>query len=165
MTCGRAEAIRPARPADAANLADLHAAHFSPPWSADAFEKLLGSSTAVALVATDQIGAPAGAVLTSLAADEAEILTLFVDGAHQREGIGRRLLEALFDELAERGARRLFLEVAVTNVAARELYATTGFAEVGRRRDYYVMPGAPPTDALVLARDIANETSSANGSD
>jgi len=35
------------------------------------------------------------------------------------------------------GARRVFLEVAEDNWAARRLYAALGFAPVGRRRNYY----------------------------
>ena len=35
------------------------------------------------------------------------------------------------------GTRRIFLEVAEDNWAARRLYAAIGFAPVGRRRNYY----------------------------
>lgn len=146
-------AIRPAIHADADGLARLHAAHFAPPWSPATFEKLLSAQTTVAYVAE----APdlSGAILASLAADEAEILTFFVAEARQRRGLGRALIDGLLAGLESRGASRLFLEVAVTNVPARELYARAGFLEVGRRRDYYRTPGAPPIDALILARDIA----------
>ena len=40
----------------------------------------------------------------------------------------------------------MFLEVAVTNHAARALYAAHGFTEAGLRRHYY----SDGTDALIL---------------
>jgi len=45
----------------------------------------------------------------------------------------------------------LYLEVRDSNVAARALYASRGFAEIGRRRDYY---RRPREDALVLRLSI-----------
>jgi ribosomal-protein-alanine N-acetyltransferase len=47
---------------------------------------------------------------------------------------------------AAQGAVAMFLEVAVTNTAARALYAAHGFTEAGLRRRYY----SDGTDALVL---------------
>ena len=79
-------------------------------------------------------------------ADEAEILTLAVIPGQRRHGIGRALLRAATRRAEAMGAASMFLEVAVTNVAARALYATQGFAEAGIRRRYY----ADGTDALIL---------------
>jgi ribosomal-protein-alanine N-acetyltransferase len=42
--------------------------------------------------------------------------------------------------------------VRASNEAARSLYAKSGFAPIGSRRDYYV---EPLEDALVLARALA----------
>lgn len=143
-------AIAPAGSDQAALLAALHEAAFpAAPWSHAAMARLLAMPGAFALVATldDE---PAGFVLARVAADEAEIVTLGVAPAHARRGIGRHLLAATAAEAAQRGAARLFLEVAETNLAARRLYAAGGFREVGRRRRYYP-DGA---DAVVLARAL-----------
>ena len=43
----------------------------------------------------------------------------------------------------------LYLEVRESNDAARRLYASRGFEEVGRRRKYY---RRPVEDAIVLRR-------------
>ena len=48
------------------------------------------------------------------------------------------------------GADRVLLEVAASNVAARELYRAHGYVEISRRRAYY----ADGDDALVLARAL-----------
>ena len=79
------------------------------------------------------------------------ILTLGVHKDHQRHGVGRRLVEALGRAVKKADARRLFLEVAESNQAAVALYKGLGFQEVGRRKGYYVTPGAAAEDALTLA--------------
>ena len=53
---------------------------------------------------------------------------------------------------AARGAEECLLEVAVTNAAARALYAGLGYAPVGRRPGYYRRPARRPVDALVLRK-------------
>lgn len=97
---------------------------------------------------------PTGFLLGRIVADEAEVLTLAVDPASRRRGIGARLVAAFLAEAAARGAGRAFLEVAADNAAARALYAAAGFAEVARRRGYYRDPAGGAVDALVLARDL-----------
>ena len=56
------------------------------------------------------------------------------------------------DKMTGRGARQCFLEVADTNAAARALYASAGFVEVGRRPGYYRSAGAAPRDAILMRR-------------
>jgi ribosomal-protein-alanine N-acetyltransferase len=48
----------------------------------------------------------------------------------------------------------MFLEVAISNVAARALYDRLGFTEAGRRKGYYARPGSPPEDALILRSNL-----------
>ena len=79
--------------------------------------------------------------------DESWVQNIAVDRWAQRGGIGRRLLEAL---LAEAGARKVLLEVAVDNAPAQRLYAGYDFEPVGIRRGYYQPSN---TDALVMMRD------------
>lgn len=84
-------------------------------------------------------------------ADAAEVLTVGVVPSARRQGIGRRLLDALLTEARSRGAREAFLEVRVDNEAARKLYEREGFAEVGLRRGYY---NAGRVDAVVMNREL-----------
>jgi len=67
---------------------------------------------------------------------EREILNLAVDPAHRRQGIARRLLQAEF----ERAQGAWYLEVRGSNIAAIELYKSTGFEIAGRRPGYYNNP-------------------------
>jgi [ribosomal protein S18]-alanine N-acetyltransferase len=141
-----------ASPENAGELAQLHAGLFEEAWDADAFARLLTHPGSTSFLA--RVGQPAqtaGFIVSQLAADEAEILTLGVCRDLQRHGIGRRLVEAMGRAAKKAEVRRLFLEVGERNAAALALYTGLGFREVGRRKGYYEHPGAAPEDALVLA--------------
>jgi [ribosomal protein S18]-alanine N-acetyltransferase len=143
--------IRLLRPDRARACARLHGQGFAHPWSAEEMATLIMSSSTLGAAALDPIsGRLRGFVLSRLAADEAEILTIATIPQARRQGIARGLLEAAMAAARDAGAMRLFLEVASGNAAARQLYGGLGFVEVGRRRDYYVKGGAAE-DALVLA--------------
>src|SRR5262249_40095037 len=81
---------------------------------------------------------------------EAWVNNIAVRRDHQRQGIGRLLLESLLEHARSQGARSVLLEVAENNKPAQILYDTYGFAIVGRRRGYYQPSN---TDALVMRRD------------
>lgn len=134
--------MEPASVAHAPAMALIHAAAFPPGarWGDDALALQLGLPGAFGF-----IDAQGGFVLARVAADEAEILTLAVDPAARRAGLGRSLMQAAMARAAERGALMMLLEVAEGNVAARGLYRSLAFTMVGRRARYY---GAE--DALVL---------------
>lgn len=115
-------------------------------WSAQDLWQLEASGTQV-LVDIEETDV-AGAVAWREAAGEAEILNLAVGPAWRRRGIGRGLMEAALAELTLSGCGRVFLEVRESNAGAHEFYTGLGFAEQGRRRNYY---RDPPEDALLLS--------------
>ncbi len=83
--------------------------------------------------------------------DEADLGNLAVDPAHQRQGIGRALLQESRRRLLVAGAKRVFLEVRESNQAALRLYYSLGFGLQTRRREYY---REPVEDALVLCWEL-----------
>ena len=136
----------------AAMMARLHADSFDEAWSEANFEGLLASPGVFSLMARAK-EQPIGFVLARAVADEAEILTLAVNPAYRRHGVGRQLVQATAEKATALGATALFLEVAADNAPALALYRSCGFREVGRRESYYVR-GAGPADALALRRDL-----------
>ncbi len=112
----------------------------------------------VPFLVAERRGVVAGYVVAYCAADEGEILNLGVAPAHRRQGIGRALVERVFQELAGRGVRTVYLEVRASNAAARQLYESLGFGEVARRARYY---RRPVEDAVVLRAAITAEGGSA----
>lgn len=83
---------------------------------------------------------PSGIVaygIVTVAAGEAHLLNLSVARKWQRQGHGLHMTRFLLKLARDHGARVMFLEVRPSNTAARALYARSGFAEIGCRRDYY----------------------------
>jgi ribosomal-protein-alanine N-acetyltransferase len=135
--------LRPAIQSDIDVLATIHSNAFSPAdaWSRDVFDLQLAMPNVRGLLH------PAGGlILVRVAADEGEILTLAVAPEVRRRGLGQILLLEATHAAAALGARAVFLEVSVANIAARALYTKAGFIEAGRRRQYY----SDRSDALVL---------------
>jgi GNAT superfamily N-acetyltransferase len=80
-------------------------------------------------------------------ADEFEVAKMAVADAHQRRGIGRRLLEAAIEAARAAGGRRLYLETNHILKPAIRLYESAGFRRLGsgglipspyRRADVYM---------------------------
>jgi [ribosomal protein S18]-alanine N-acetyltransferase len=130
--------------ADTAPLAALHAACFSRAWDATTLSEMLANPGSFAFVHPD------GFVLSRVAVDEAEILTLAVRPSARGKGLGRVLLQAAIKKAHALGAATMFLEVGVDNPHALALYAGLGFAKVGARKAYI-----EGQDALVLRLPLA----------
>lgn len=136
-------------------LATLHAQAFDKAWSAAEIAKMLENQAVFALLAQDD--EPQGFVMVWAAAGDGEILTLAVAPSARRRGIGVALVEAASAAALLRGADSMHLEVAENNEAARALYAKLGYAEAGRRRDYYATADGW-IDAIVMRRDLPRPT-------
>lgn len=145
--------------AHAQAMALIHAATFPLPerWSPDDIAAQVSLPGTCGFICQHPVpfgpGEPGGGfVLFRIAADEAEVLMLAVSPASQRNGLGRRLLQAALSRAQARGAVCMYLEAAWDNIPALSLYAGAGFTQVGRRPGYY--PGG--SDALVLRRDLTS---------
>ena len=138
---------------DASAIAPLHAASFRRGWSEHELEELLVDRHVIAHRATIG-GKLIGFIMSRLAEDEAEILSIAVAGARQRRGLAARLLNLHLRRLAAFSARSVFLEVDEHNKPARRLYDQAGFHEISRRPNYYLAAGGKAAAALVLRRDL-----------
>jgi ribosomal-protein-alanine N-acetyltransferase len=139
-------ALRLLGPSDASALAALEAAVFPDAWDATRFAGLLGQERFLAAGAFTAPGL--GAYLTAYSvAGELEIVNVAVAPSLRGRGIGRALLQFFLEQGRLAGACRAVLEVRSGNLAARALYASCGFVQVGARRGYYADSGE---DALVL---------------
>ena len=144
--------LRPAVEADLNEVARIERASFADPWTEESFRRLIGVKPAIFLVAENRPeGAVAGYVAGFSVGEDGEILNVAVAPPFRGKGLAGQMLDAVLIELAARGVRSAFLEVRESNRAARALYASRGFAEIGRRRDYY---RRPVEDALVLRRTL-----------
>jgi ribosomal-protein-alanine N-acetyltransferase len=137
-------------PLTPAQMAAAHAAAFtqSRPWSALEFAALLDSPLVFA-AGDDRCFA-----LVRVIADEAELLTIATDPAHQRQGLARACMADWESAAHARGAAEAFLEVAEDNAPAQALYRACGFAECGRRAGYYRRKDANPADAILMRKSL-----------
>jgi len=94
-------------------------------------------------------GVIVGYAVLMAGAGEAHLLNLSIAAAWQRRGLGRILLGHVVDLARELKVQKIFLEVRVSNAAARALYAQSNFREIGLRRGYYPAH-AGREDAVVL---------------
>jgi ribosomal-protein-alanine N-acetyltransferase len=131
-------------------VAALEARAFSTPSRADTFRTLLerpGAEMHVLELGEDVAGY---AVLWCIL-DQGELANIAIREDERGRGLGRLLLDHMIGIAHERGVRSLFLEVRMSNRAAARLYASRGFAEIGRRENYYERPRE---DARVLQKRL-----------
>lgn len=133
-----------------ADLAAIHADAMNTPepWSARTIRSFAEAPGGILITTSD------GFALGRVNADEAELLTIAVRPEAQRQGTGRACLAEFESVASERGAVRAFLEVAETNVAARALYQSAGYAEDGRRKDYYRVSATKRVDAILMSKNL-----------
>ncbi|MCC6432648.1 MAG: ribosomal protein S18-alanine N-acetyltransferase [Gemmatimonadaceae bacterium] len=148
--------LRAASPADVGAMAAIELAAFSDPWPASAFRELMDRDHARVIVAVrndavrDDVvrdDAVRGYCILLHVLDEGEIGNIAVTPAARGAGVASTLLDDALAFATDHGLQSVFLEVRVSNAAARGLYDSRGFQVVGRRRAYYQQP---IEDALVL---------------
>ena len=88
-------------------------------------------------------------VIGRVIAPEGEIYRIATKEGYRRRGIAYRLLDYAVKCEKGHGLETLFLEVRSKNVAARNLYHSYGFRELGERKNYY---SDPIDDAVVMVR-------------
>ena len=138
----------------AEEAAGVHARCFTYAWPADDLETLLAATTTYADGAFGKAGEVQGFILSRLAADEAEILTIAVKPKKRGQGIAGKLMRANMEQLQAAGAKTWFLEVEAQNVSALALYRRFGFERVGERKSYYRKPDGDAALAFILRRSL-----------
>ena len=142
--------LRPAGEDDLNQVARIERLCFADPWTEESFRRLVAGLPAIFLVAVfPPEQTIAGYIVAFSIGEDAEVLNVAVEPSFRGKGLAGQMLDAVLIELGARGVRTAFLEVRESNRAARALYASRGFAEIGRRQRYYRRPAE---DALVLRK-------------
>lgn len=140
--------LRPMTEADLPAVLAIENAIYAFPWTPGNFRDSLAAGYSCSIYVRD--GELIGYAVVVLAADEAHLLNLSIAAASQRQGYGSQLLRSVCERIRGDGARRVFLEVRPSNLAALRLYERHGFRRVGLRRAYYPDQGGRE-DALVFS--------------
>ena len=148
--------VRELTPADAPAIASLEAAVFpEDPWtSAMVAEELAAPGRCYLGIEEEETDSDEGAAALIAYGgitlfQDSDLMTIGVLPDHRGKGLGRRLLQELLARAADAKVARMFLEVRASNSAAIALYASEGFAELGRVRRYY---RNPVEDAVTMRR-------------
>ena len=142
--------VRAAEAADIARLVEIaEASANAAQWNRNEYVRLFAQQpwqSRVALVIEE--GAEAvGFIVGKQVEQEWEIENVAIIEAGRRRGLGSQLLREFLAQIQRHGGREVWLEVRVSNLAARALYGKWGFVEAGRRKAYYENPAE---DALIL---------------
>ena len=179
LRAGGRIAIRPLTPADVRTVRRLERAAYGPDSPRTAFERELRNGLAAYLVAADAstpvanppvpspppprplrwlrrlLGAHEGPPILGFAGawythEQLHLVTIAVDPAAQRRGIGLALVLAVCELAIEAELDSVALEVRASNAVAMRLYERCGFRRAGRLRNYY---SNNREDAIVMLLD------------
>jgi ribosomal-protein-alanine N-acetyltransferase len=120
---------------------------FTSPWSEAAFRQEIHKQYALSRVAEfshDVIGY----ICVNYLFDEGHILNLAVHPDFRRQDIATTLMKDALQELGKKGCTFFYLEVRVSNLAAKTFYERLGFSIVAFRKNYYI---SPEEDAALMA--------------
>lgn len=120
-------------------------------------ENELWNDSAVVIVAEGEDGTVLGYAGLQTVLDEGYINNVAVAEAYRRQGVADELIAA-FVRFGQAKLAFLTLEVRASNAPAIALYAKHGFAEAGRRKNYY---DDPKEDAILMTRNFAHGTETA----
>ena len=133
-------------PSHLSDVAEIEKSCFSEPWSENSLSLLLqGENFGVVAIAGGKAVAYGG---MTCVLDEGAVTNIATLPEYRRKGVGRALLKKMLTEAEKRGVSSVFLEVRVSNEAAKALYFSEGFEEVGVRKNFY---RHPTEDALQMA--------------
>ena len=145
--------IRALREEDVPQIHEIETLCFAMPWSeASILHDVKENPVARWLVLEDGSGRVLAYAGMWFVLDEAHVCNVAVHPDFWRQGLGRRIFEALIALAQENYMRLMTLEVRRSNLAAQNLYHACGFLDVGYRKRYYE---DNREDALIMFREFS----------
>lgn len=126
---------------------EVEHASFTMPWSEAAFYNELTNNRFAAYILAEVNGRVIGYCGVWVIIDEAHITNIALLPEYRGKKIGEALLRTGINYARMRGARKMTLEVRVSNEPAQSLYRKLGFKPGGIRKNYYT---DDYEDALVM---------------
>jgi ribosomal-protein-alanine N-acetyltransferase len=142
-------AYAPMQAGDVDEVHAIEASVYPHPWSRGNFTDSLASGYD-GWTLRDEGGALVGYFLLMTALDEAHLLNVAVAAPRQGEGLGRYLIDKLVARARGLLMDSILLEVRPSNLRALKIYEAYGFAEIGRRKNYYPAHHGQREDAIVM---------------
>ncbi len=136
--------------ADIDDVMAIETVAFGSPWSRQFFLEELQATHARSVLCQKE-GKPIGYVIYWEVSGEMDIHNVAVHPRNRRQGVARAMLGHIIEKAAQRGFRRVTLEVRKSNDAAQTLYRSLGFETCGLRKGYYSDNGE---DAWLMERKL-----------
>ena len=94
-----------------------------------------------------------GFAILSVSIEESHLLNIGLTASKRGQGLGKELLEKIIMAAEVMGSKKIFLEVRISNVIAIDLYKTSGFKEIGLRKNYYRTKEGRE-DAILMSKSL-----------
>ncbi|MFS8631054.1 MAG: ribosomal protein S18-alanine N-acetyltransferase [Bacillales bacterium] len=120
---------------------------FAVPWSRESFENELRLNRFARYVVLEDRNKIIGYCGSWVIIDEAHITNIAILPEYRGRKLGEALLKKVMDVARQEGAKRMTLEVRVSNHVAISLYRKLGFQGGGIRKNYYT---DNQEDALIM---------------
>ncbi|MGC4378793.1 ribosomal protein S18-alanine N-acetyltransferase [Fictibacillus sp. Mic-4] len=138
---------RLAKVSDIPDILEIERISFPTPWTEEAFYNEIVHNQFAYYLIIEVDFKPVGYCGVWVVIDEAHITNIAILPEYRGQGLGEAILAQALRLAKRYGARKLSLEVRVSNSVAQSLYRKLGFQEGGIRKNYYSDNGE---DALVM---------------
>lgn len=133
---------------DVKEIAALESKYIYYPYSEAVLNEMLKNSNCLALKVMEE-GVLAGYISGQFVIDEFNINNVVIKEAYRRKGYATALMNEVIKICKREKVKKLYLEVATSNEAAKGLYAKFGFKFSYERKKYY-----GDQSALVLIKSL-----------
>lgn len=141
---------REAKREDIEDIYEIEKYCFSSPWSKKSFIDEINNKIAFYIVA-EYKGKVVGYAGMWMILDEGHVTNIAVHPEYQGIGIGKNLVNRLFDVSKKNKIINITLEVRESNIIAKDLYIKLGFLQEGIRKGYY---SDTKEDAIIMWRSL-----------
>ncbi len=143
------------QPADTEEVYEIERESFPNPWSPYIFLQMHYSNPENFLV-VEEDGRIIGYAVFTIKNNPfplGHLLNLAVKESYKRQGVGSLLLKTVLRMLEEKRTKEVYLEVNKANIAARRFYASFGFKEDRKIKNYY----GTGEDAIIMRLKLGRQ--------
>ncbi len=133
---------------DVKEIAAMESKYIYHPYSEAVLSEMLKNPNCLALKVMEE-GVLAGYISGQFVIDEFNVNNVVIKEAYRRKGFASALMDEVIKICKREKVKKLYLEVATGNEAAKELYAKFGFKFAYERKKYY-----GDESALVLIKSL-----------
>ena len=121
---------------DIENIIEIMRGGYHKCWDKKNFLNLIENKNSILYILKDKKGT-VGFVAGTISDRDCDIIMMVIDIKSRKKGFGSLLLCSTLSLLKAMGVTNIYLEVAVNNIRAINLYEKNGFKKINTRQSYY----------------------------